>query len=102
MCIWPGCAAWYRPVATRPVARFQGLREQNTFLRGKDFCFGYMAETDFSTNNNKIVGTKIFGGTAPECPYVAMGMVATIANPLSPGIAKILAQGLQRYNSPVD
>jgi len=35
----------------RPVARFQDLEGQNTFFRGKYFCFYHLFETMFSGQN---------------------------------------------------
>ena len=45
--------------AHRPVARFYGLREQNTFLWGQDFCFYYMSKTNFYGHNKMWVEQKI-------------------------------------------
>jgi len=49
----------------RPVASFQYLVEQNTFLGGQDFCFYYMFKTNFSGRNNIWGGTKEIWGNAP-------------------------------------
>jgi len=49
----------------RPVASFQYLVEENTFLGGQDFCFYYMYKTNFSGRNNIWGGTKEILG---ECP----------------------------------
>jgi len=57
-------------LSARPVARFQYLMGHNTFLGGQDFCFYYVLKTNFSGRN------KIWGGTAPEFPPVATGLLS--------------------------
>ena len=52
----------------RPVARFQGVRGQNTLLGGRDFCFYYMLKTNFSRHNQIWRGHKKMGGQCPRMP----------------------------------
>jgi len=59
----------------RPVARFQDLVGHNIFLGGHDFAFTiclkhiFLGATKFGGNKRNL------GGTAPECPPVATGLI---------------------------
>ena len=79
---------------TRPVARFEGLEGQNTFLWGKDFSIYHMFETNFS-EHNKIWGPqKHLGVTAPECLTVSAGLGRTVARKSSIAGLHVCAGGL--------
>ena len=71
------CRVIYPFLAKRYVYTFLQDRSQilkfagaKYIFKGKEQCFCYMFETNLPGHNAVWGGTKIFGGTAPQCPYV--------------------------------
>ena len=60
-------------ITCRPVARFQSLERQNTFLGGHDFCFYHILKTNFSGSKKMWGGTKEIWGHCPRMPRGGYG-----------------------------